>query len=356
MTIRANAPRTPWKRSGGHRPALLAALLLAGGCALFPPAGNVKLPPPPRHEGELQPFRYASPDGLPIEGYMALPAGASAPAKSPCLLFLHGQIGFWRSYRPYALQLARLGYGVLYINYYSARMVNLKEGMRPFPERVERFHFLLEDMARGVDTLAAHPRCEGGGVTLVGFSLGGSYAFQVAARRPGKVAGIVSFYGGYRFRPLMDTWDIRLSYYFADEDGRLWHQWFARQDPQALIGKVRSPVLLLHGRRDAWIPYQQAREYHGALRERNIPADLVLLPRANHDFMFSLDPSPGQQAVSYLVEFLERRVVAALRRGCSPGGYGALPPCPEPVPLHTVGRPEKLAAPLLTPAGSHPRR
>ncbi|MEK6710164.1 MAG: dienelactone hydrolase family protein, partial [Nitrospinota bacterium] len=199
-----------WKRRAAWRLAPLAALLL-GGCFSLPPAEIAALAPPPRHEGELRPFHYPGAGGEPIEGYFALPAGPSAPAQGPCLLFLHGQIGFWRSYRPYALQLARLGYGVLYINYYSARVVNLKEGIRPFDERVERLRLTLEDMARGVDALGAHPRCGRGGVTVVGFSLGGSYAFHVAALRPGKVAAVVSFYGGYRFEPLMDTWDIRVN-------------------------------------------------------------------------------------------------------------------------------------------------
>ena len=329
---------------------LLAAPFLAGGCFAFPPAEIAQLAPPPRFEAELSPYRYPGATGQPIEGFLALPSGPAAPVRSPCLLFLHGQIGFWRSYRPYALELARLGYGVLYINYYSARIVNLKEGTRPFEERVERLRLLLEDMARGVDALSAHPRCERGGVTVVGFSLGGSYAFHVAALRPGKVAAIASFYGGYRFEPLMDTWDIRLSYLFADSDGRRWHEWFARQDPQSLLGKVRAPVLLLHGRKDSWIPSRQAEEYHEALLNRGVPADLILLPEANHDFMFSFDPAAGQQAVGQLVRFLERRVETSLRLGCSPGGYGALPPCPEGSPPRTASRPVQTSAPATGPS------
>ena len=54
----------------------------------------------PRHGADLSPFRYHSQEGIPIEGFMALPAGPSAPERRPCLLFLHGQIGFWRAYRP----------------------------------------------------------------------------------------------------------------------------------------------------------------------------------------------------------------------------------------------------------------
>lgn len=348
MGIHASASRSSLTRRAARWLGLLAAPLLAGGCVFLPPAEIAQLTPRPRHGAGLSPYRYPGAEDRPIEGFLALPSGPAAPARSPCLLFLHGQIGFWRSYRSYALQLARLGYGVLYINYYSARVVNLKEGTRPFEERVARLRLLLEDMARGVDALAAHPRCDPGGVTVVGFSLGGSYAFHVAALRPRKVAAIVSFYGGYRFEPLMDTWDIRLAYLFADEDGRRWHQWFARQDPLSLIGKIRAPVLLLHGRKDTWIPSRQATEYLEALQGRGIPADLALLPEANHDFMFSFNPSAGQRAVGHLVNFLERRVLASLRMGCSPGGYGALPPCPESVPAQTASQPgNRGASPIL---------
>lgn len=353
LGIHSFARRLSWKRRAARWLGLLAAPFLAGGCFLLPPAEFAQLAPPPRYDAGLSSFRYPGVTGQPIEGFLALPAGSSAPDRVPCLLLLHGQIGFWRSYEPHALQLARLGYGVLYINYYSARLVNLKEGTRPFRERVERLRLLLEDMAHGVDALAAHPRCDPGGVTVVGFSLGGSYAFHVAALRPRKVAAIVSFYGGYRFLPLMDTWDIRLSYFFADEDGRRWHEWFARQDPQSLLGKVRAPVLLLHGRKDTWIPHRQAEEYHRELKSRGIPAELVLLPEANHDFMFSFNTSSGQRAIGHLAHFLEQRVVASFRMGCSPGGYGALPPCPKDAPPRTALQAEENgSSPMLRPASS----
>ncbi len=249
---------------------------------------------------------------------MLFPPAKMFPRSLRAFSSLHGQIGFWRSYRHYARQLARLGFGVLYINYYSARYVNLKEGLRPFDERVRRFRLLLEDIARGVDALAAQSVCDPQAISVAGFSLGGSYAFHIAAMRPKKVAAVVSFYGGYRFPPLMNAWDIRLDYLFADEDGRKWHEWMKGQDPHSLIGKFRGPVLLFHGTFDNWIPFEQAEKFQAALLARGVAAELVKVPGQGHDFMFAIRPDPGQLAIKKMVEFLERRVVAAACKKNSP--------------------------------------
>ena len=287
-------------------------------CAAILPALEETAAPPPLFSADVKAFEYPGADEKPIEGFFAFPAGENVPSKSPCVLFLHGQIGFWRSYRHYARQLARLGFGVLYINYYSVRYVNLKEGLRPFDERVRRFRLLLEDIARGVDALAAQSVCDPQAISVAGFSLGGSYAFHIAAMRPKKVAAVVSFYGGYRFPPLMNAWDIRLGYLFADEDGRKWHEWMKGQDPHSLIGKFRGPVLLFHGTFDNWIPFEQAEKFQAALLARGVAAELVKVPGQGHDFMFAIRPDPGQLAIKKMVEFLERRVVAAARKKNSP--------------------------------------
>ncbi|MFD7655598.1 serine hydrolase [Actinosynnema sp. NPDC059797] len=92
-------------------------------------------------------------------------------------------------------------------------------------------------------------------------------------------------------------------------------------DP-AGAGHVRTPTLFLHGPDDPRHPVGQARQWHAALRERGVPARLVLYPGAGH--LFPLDGPPSHRAD------LNRRVVDWLERHAGrtrPNGTGrARPP------------------------------
>ncbi|HET8910468.1 MAG TPA: prolyl oligopeptidase family serine peptidase, partial [Ktedonobacteraceae bacterium] len=57
-----------------------------------------------------------------------------------------------------------------------------------------------------------------------------------------------------------------------------------RTSPISFAGNVKTPVLILHGEKDARVPLSQATGFHRALRERDIPTEFVVYPREPHDF------------------------------------------------------------------------
>ena len=48
------------------------------------------------------------------------------------------------------------------------------------------------------------------------------------------------------------------------------------------MDNVKTPVLIVHGEKDGDVPVGQSYEFHRALAERGVPAELVVYPREPH--------------------------------------------------------------------------
>ncbi|ADB33932.1 beta-lactamase [Kribbella flavida DSM 17836] len=66
---------------------------------------------------------------------------------------------------------------------------------------------------------------------------------------------------------------------------------YAEMSPLSKVNDVRTPTLVLHGAADARCPIGQAEQWHTALREQGVPAQLVLYPDADHLFIIQGRPS-----------------------------------------------------------------
>ncbi|MGW1364958.1 S9 family peptidase [Streptomyces chartreusis] len=76
--------------------------------------------------------------------------------------------------------------------------------------------------------------------------------------------------------------------------------------PLSRVEHVTTPTLILHGAADMRCPVGQAQQWHTALRERGVPARLVLYPGGSH--LFPIDGHPSHR------EDYNRRIVDWVRR------------------------------------------
>ena len=85
--------------------------------------------------------------------------------------------------------------------------------------------------------------------------------------------------------------------------------------PQKRVNKVESasaqgasggatPLMLVHGISDSCVPYQQSVRVYQALRMRQVPTDLVLVPDAEHGDSRCFSPDIVQQ----MLQFFNRTV------------------------------------------------
>jgi len=78
--------------------------------------------------------------------------------------------------------------------------------------------------------------------------------------------------------------------------------------PLSYISVTSPPFLIVHGGADARIPPDQAQKFHDALRAKNVPAELVIIPGVGHalDRNGAADAEVDRQALEKVAAFLSR--------------------------------------------------
>ncbi len=236
--------------------------------------------------GAMERLTWKAPDGLSIEGWLQYPPNFDPAKKYPVALEIHG--GPNGDYGPYfsiTHQLyAAAGYVVLWTNPrgstgYGEKFANgitpEYSGEYPGPDH--------DDLMAGVDEVLKRPWADaknqfigggsGGGV-LTTFAIGKTDRFNAAAA----------------LRPVTD-WSIQAL--TADISAVTMSNWvvgnpwdnrdlYWRRSTFSLVGKVKTPTLLITGEADFRTPIAQTEAYYQALQVRGVPTMMVRLPEANH--------------------------------------------------------------------------
>ncbi|WP_017669031.1 S9 family peptidase [Sandarakinorhabdus sp. AAP62] len=236
--------------------------------------------------GAMERLTWQAPDGLTIEGWLQYPPNFDPTRKYPVALEIHG--GPNGDYGPYfsiTHQLyAAAGYVVLWSNPrgstgYGEKFANgitpEYGGEYPGPDH--------GDLMAGMDEVLKRPWADarnqfigggsGGGV-LTTFAIGQTDRFNAAAAlRPVTDWSIQALTSDLPALTLSNwvvgnPWDNRDLYW--------------RRSTFSLVGKVKTPTILITGEEDYRTPIAQTEAYYQALQVRGIPAMMVRLPGANH--------------------------------------------------------------------------
>jgi carboxymethylenebutenolidase len=213
-----------------------------------------------------------------------VPDGGSGPG----LLLIQEIYGVSDYIRAVAGDLAGLGYVVaapdLFWRIQPGYQVKHDEaGLASSLDMGQRFDFAqgVADSVVALGALAAQPEVDGG-IGIIGFCLGGSIAYQVAARTP--LDAVISFYGS------------------------------AVPDQLDVLAQITAPLLLQFGGSDPYITRDQVAAVEAAAAgQPNVQIDVE--EDAGHAFhnrlapMFS-QPEPAARAWQRTVEFLRQHLPA----------------------------------------------
>ncbi len=258
--------------------------------------------------GEIRRISYPAADGLEIPAWLTLPHGRRA-RDLPMVVLPHGgpavrddgDFDWW------AQALAASGYAVLQPNFRGSTvsMSHLAAGFGQWGRKMQT------DLSDGVRFLAAQGIVDPARVCVVGASYGGYAALAGVTLESGvyrcaaSVAGIADLEGFLRAEP-GGTWGTGPSQrYWADFMGAT-----GADDPVLdAISPIRhvaaasAPVLLVHGRQDTVVPYDQSARMAAALEAAGKPVTFVALDGEDHWLSRS---TTRLQMLEHVLAFLTR--------------------------------------------------
>jgi len=235
----------------------------------------------------LEPITYPARDGAMIPGYLSVPPGAEAK-HLPLVVMPHGGPIARDTWRYFFLRefLSSRGYAVLQMNFRGSSgygddwffAAHQDWGGLTYDDVVDAGRWAIQ---QGI----ADPER----VCIVGWSFGGYLALLGAQRNPDLFHCAVSIAGISDLSLLIDeghhwfTSEIREKQIGTDP-GKL-----TRDSPRLHAAEFSVPLLLVHGDRDAQVPYEQSVVMDAALTHAGKPHRFVTLRDGDHDLSAESD-------------------------------------------------------------------
>jgi dienelactone hydrolase len=228
---------------------------------------------------------YRAKDGVALTGYLTLPLGKQA-TKAPLVVLPHGgpaardTPGFdW-----WAQALASRGYAVLQVNYRGSEGLGWDLQSAGFGQWGRK---MQTDLSDGVRYLAQEGTIDPARVCIVGASYGGYAALAGAALDAGVYRCAASVAGPADLRKFIDWTQAREGRQAVGAE-RYWlrymgaYQTLGEISPADQAAKVTVPILLIHGKDDTVVPYEQSQMMADALRKAGKSVEFVTLKSEDH--------------------------------------------------------------------------
>lgn len=225
-------------------------------------------------------------DGLPIAGWFMRPAGAPPSGGWPAIVWVHGGPASQAraNFRADMQMLLAQGFAVLMPNIrgstgYGRAFMEADDGARR--------RDTLDDLAAGHAWLSAQRGIDAKRIGIMGQSYGGWVVLAAIGLQPELWRSAVDYYGIADYVTLLDrTGSWRRShrareYGFPHEETEL----FRQISPIHHVGKVRAPLLVLHGDRDPRVPQNESDQYVTAMRVAQKQVRYERFTYAGHGFI-----------------------------------------------------------------------
>ena len=240
----------------------------------------------PDQMAERRPIRFTARDGMPLAGYLTLPANPSKK-KLPMVLVPHGgpfEVQDEWFFDPEAQLLASRGYAVLQVNFRGSggRGIAFRDaGYRQFAGKI------MDDLIDGVKWANALPDIDAKRVCVFGASFGGYAALMLPVREPSMFKCSVGYSGRYDLAARYTQDSIYghtrsvnyLKRTMGDDPAML-----KRDSPVNLAEQITLPVMLVHGGRDKTTEFKQAEAMRDALIKVGRPPEWMEIDIEGHGF------------------------------------------------------------------------
>ncbi len=241
-------------------------------------------------------------DGYPVHGWVVAPEG---DGPHPVLLNIHGGpfAAYTGSVFDEAQVYAAAGYAVVMCNPRGSAGYGQEHG------RVIRQVMGTVDFTDVLDFLdgaiAQNPAFDASRVGIMGGSYGGYLTAWTIGHEHRFAAAIVER-GFLDPEGFVGTSDI--GSFFGDEYVGTDADLIRSQSPQAVVGEVRTPTLVLHSANDLRCPLGQAERYYAALKRNGVDAELLIFPGEDHELSRAGRPRHRQQRFDAILDWWARHL------------------------------------------------
>jgi dipeptidyl aminopeptidase/acylaminoacyl peptidase len=258
--------------------------------------------------GAKSAIAYKARDGLEIPAWLTLPPGmtASAARKLPLIVLPHGgphsrdDSGF-----DYLSQfLASRGYAVLQPQFRGSTGFGsdfVRKGYKEWGGKMQT------DLLDGIADLAGKGTVDPARVCIVGWSYGGYAALAGATLHPEAYKCAASINGVSDLQMLLgenlrmfagDGFDLEQTVGDAELDKAL----LIAQSPAQHADQARAPILLIAGRADTTVPFEQTERMHRALTAEGKKVELVTFEGDDHYLRSNKSRIPMLQALEVFLK------------------------------------------------------
>jgi carboxymethylenebutenolidase len=197
-----------------------------------------------------------------LPGYYVAPAGTG---KFPAVVVLMEAFGLNSWCKGICDRLAKAGFAAIAPDFYRGKTYAYTDVAGAIGKlKSLDDNAIAADIGKTLDFLTGKTEINAGGIGVIGFCLGGRYAFLANAAYPTKIKAAVSFYGGG-----------------IDTPGNQLNQ-------KSLLDRIpamQSPIMLMYGSEDQLIAADEHGRVATALSKAKKRYILNLFPKAGHGFM-----------------------------------------------------------------------
>jgi dipeptidyl aminopeptidase/acylaminoacyl peptidase len=235
-----------------------------------------------RHLAPVKLVHYEARDGLKIEAVLTLPVGRE-PKGLPLVVMPHG--GPWAQdtleYDYWVQFLANRGYAVLQPNFrgstgYGSKFLHAGDGQLGLA--------MQDDVTDGVKWAVSQGLADAHRVCIVGASYGGYAAMWGIVKDPDQYRCAISIAGVSALKREVNDFASSTTENISRDAWERMAPDFNAVSPINAVDRMKTPLLLIHGKKDITVAYVQSSKMYDRMRKAGKTVEFVGIPLADHHF------------------------------------------------------------------------